>query len=257
MAGGNSINGLLPINRESLEKMESLFHFVTPPNQCGYLPHELASMEYEQVAQLEPREYLDRLEKGWRRFGGMMFRPRCLACNQCRSLRVLVDRFRPNRSQRRNRQRNEGEITLEVGRPSVTEEKLRLYDRFHSYQTVVKNWPDHPAKDVGSYFDSFIDNPYPIEEWRYLIDDRLAGIAYVDPLPRGLSAIYFFYEPSQRHRGLGTWNVLSMIERAAALGIPFVYLGFYVADCASLAYKARFRPHERLDPDGIWREPVD
>jgi leucyl-tRNA---protein transferase len=236
--------------------MESLFHFVTPPSPCGYLPNELASTEYEHVAELKPQEYLARLDQGWRRFGGMMFRPRCLACNQCRSLRVLVDRFRPNRSQRRNKQINAREVELIVGRPSVTEEKLRLYDQFHAYQTNVKNWPAHPAKDAESYVDSFIDNPYPIEEWRYLVDGRLVGVGYVDPLPRGLSAIYFFYEPSQSYRGLGTWNVLSLIERAGLLEIPFVYLGFYVADCPSLAYKARFRPHERLDPDGIWREPL-
>jgi arginine-tRNA-protein transferase len=237
--------------------MESLLHFVTPPSPCGYLPNELASMEYEHVVQLEPREYLERLDKGWRRFGGMMFRPQCSTCNQCRSLRVLVNRFRPNRSQRRNRQSNAGKVELVVDRPSVTEEKLRLYDRFHAHQTSVKNWPAHPAKDAESYFESFIDNPYPIEEWRYLVEGLLVGVGYVDPLPRGLSAIYFFYEPSEGHRGLGTWNVLSLIERAAHQGIPYVYLGFYVADCPSLAYKARFGPHERLDPDGIWREPAD
>src|SRR5258708_18441674 len=115
--------------------MESLFHYVTPPHDCGYLPQELASMEYEYASSLKPHEYLERLDQGWRRFGGMMFRPQCLACNQCRSLRVLVNRFRPNRSQRRNRQINAREVELIVGRPSVTEEKLRLYDRFHAYQT--------------------------------------------------------------------------------------------------------------------------
>ena len=73
-------------------------------------------------------------------------------------------------------------------------------------------------------------------------------------MPEGLSAVYFFYEPGERRRGLGTWNVLSVIERAAALGLPYVYLGYHVAGSASLAYKADYSPHQTLHPDGHWRE---
>jgi len=236
--------------------MESLFHYVTPPHACGYLPQESASMEYEYAADLEPDEYLARLNQGWRRFGGMMFRPQCQACNQCRSLRVLVDRFQPDRSQRRNWKMNEGQFHLEIGQPKATEDKLRLYDRFHGYQESAKNWPAHPTNDVEAYIGSFVNNPYPIEEWRYFQKGQLAGVGYVDALATGLSAVYFFYDPDLRYHGLGTWNVLNLIARAKTLEIRFVYLGFYVAGCSSLAYKARFRPHQRLDPDGVWREPI-
>ncbi len=234
--------------------MESLFRYVTPPGPCGYLPDQTWRFEHEIVGALSPAEYLDRLRRGWRRFGHLLFRPVCAHCTACRSLRVDVARFRPNRSQRRNRRLNERAVRLTAGHPSVTRAKLELYDRYHAYQTDAKGWPAHAPKDAGEYRDAFIDNPIPVEEWSYTLDGRLVGVGYVDRLPGGLSAIYFYYDPAERHRGLGTWNVQCAIDRAAALGLPHVYLGYYVPGSASLAYKASFAPNEVLGPDGRWRE---
>jgi arginyl-tRNA--protein-N-Asp/Glu arginylyltransferase len=237
--------------------MESLFSFVAPPSPCGYLPEQIWSLEYEQFLRISPVEYLQRLREGWRRFGSTLFRPRCPTCTACRSLRVLVDEFQPNRSQRRNRKVNEEEVRLEIGPPAATRSKLRLYDRYHSFQAETKGWPDRPAKDVPSYVEAFIDNPFPTKEYCYYLDYQLVGVGYVDVLPGGMSAIYFYYEPDERRRGLGTWNVLNILDEAAAAHIPHVYLGFYVADCPSLAYKGRFRPHELRSSDGCWRQPDD
>jgi arginine-tRNA-protein transferase len=139
-----------------------------------------------------------------------------------------------------------------VGLPSVTRDKLNLYDRYHAHQTKAKGWPAHSPKDPVEYQDGFVDNPFPIEEWRYFLGPRLVGIGYVDRVPDGLSAVYFFHEPDERPRGLGTWNVLCVIDRAAALGLPYVYLGYYVAGSASLSYKANFGPNQTLEPDGRW-----
>jgi arginine-tRNA-protein transferase len=77
-------------------------------------------------------------------------------------------------------------------------------------------------------------------------------VGYVDALPGALSAIYFYYDPDERRRSLGTFNVLSVLAAAAARGVPYVYLGYYVPGCRSLEYKARFRPYELLE-GGTWR----
>ena len=98
----------------------------------------------------------------------------------------------------------------------------------------------------------WLEVPFPIEEWCYYIGDRLLGVGYVDRLPEGLSAIYFFYDPQESHRSLGTFNVLSILREARTSGVPYVYLGYYVEGCRSLEYKARFRPNEILDTDGTW-----
>jgi arginine-tRNA-protein transferase len=235
--------------------MESLFKFVAPPSPCGYLPDQTWSLEYERLLHILPEEYLQRLNANWRRFGTTLFQPRCPACTACRSLRVKVDQFQPDRSQRRNRRLNQLDIRLRIGEPSVTKAKLLLYDRYHAFQTETKGWPDRPAKDVESYVESFIDNPFPTKEYCYYLGDRLVGVGYVDDLPGGYSAIYFFYDPDQRRRGLGVWNVLSMIEQAATQRIPHVYLGYFVPGCSSMSYKARFQPHEILSPSGHWQRP--
>jgi len=241
--------------------MESLFRYVSAPAACTYLPEQRASLEYEIVTRLSKAEYQQRMLDGWRRFGHMLFRPACAACTACRALRVHAGRFRPDRSQRRARRDNEGAVRMEVGEPSVTDEKLRLYDRFHEHQSATIGWPYHGAKDADSYIDAFVVQPFPVEEWRYYLDDRLVGVGYVDVLPAagerlpgGLSAIYFFYDPDERRRSLGTWNVFCVIAEAARRRLPFAYLGYYVGGCRSLEYKARFVPNQLRDPDGVWRD---
>jgi leucyl-tRNA---protein transferase len=249
--------------------MESLFHYVAAPSPCGYLPDQLWSLEYEYVSAMTPAEYLQRMLEGWRRFGTMLFRPACQTCRACRALRVVVERFRPDRSQRRARKANEGQVTLRIGKPGVSKAKLALYDRYHAFQSEAKGWPQHPAKDAASYVDSFVHHPFPVEEWCYYLGDRLVGVGYVDHLPpvgprkavpaglpaqAGLSAIYFFYDPDQRPRSLGTWNVLSLIDEAARRRLPYVYLGYYVEGCPSMSYKPRFAPNQVRDADGVWRD---
>jgi arginine-tRNA-protein transferase len=243
--------------------MESLFRYTAAPSQCGYLPDQLWSLEYEYVAEMSGPEYLLRMIEGWRHFGNMLFRPACASCRACQPLRIRAQAFRPDRSQRRARKLNEGQVALRIGQPTVTRAKLALYDRYHAAQARTRGWPEHPTKDSAGYADSFVNHPFPVEEWCYYVDDRLVGVGYVDPLPEatepgtqgqeGLSAIYFFYDPDERWRSPGTWNVLSLINETARRGLSYLYLGYYVQGCPSMEYKPRFVPNEVLGPDGVWQ----
>jgi arginyl-tRNA--protein-N-Asp/Glu arginylyltransferase len=244
--------------------MESLFRYTAEPTPCGYLPDQVWSLEYEYVAAMSAAEYLQRMVEGWRRFGNMLFRPACMACRACRPVRVCASEFRADRSQRRVRKANSGVVELRIGEPEVTHEKLELYDRYHAYQSEMKGWPEHPPKEAGSYADSFVFHPFDVEEWCFYVEGRLVGVGYVDYLPdapvelagqqaEGLSAIYFFYDPEERRRSLGTWNVLCLIDVAVRRGLPYVYLGYYVAGCGSMEYKPRFVPNELRGEDGVWR----
>jgi arginine-tRNA-protein transferase len=233
--------------------METLFRYLAPPGRCGYLPDQVWRLEYEHVATITAAEYMERMRQGWRRFGRVLFRPRCRTCTACRSLRVLSDVFQPDRSQRRAWRANE-ETVLRIGPPSVSAVKLALYDRYHADQSNRKGWPLHPAKDAGEYAASFVENPFPTEEWCYYRNERLVGVGYVDVLPGGLSAIYFFYDPQERARSLGTFNVLSILAAAQARHIPHVYLGYYVEGCPSMSYKNRFVPNQVFGPDGRWHD---
>ena len=144
------------------------------------------------------------------------------------------------------------DVTLVIGPPSVSDEKLDLYDRFHAFQAENKSWPEHAPKEESSYAESFVDNPFPTQEWCYYLDGRLIGVGYVDGLPSALSAIYFFYEPDLRQRSLGTLNVLRILREAARQNISYLYMGYYVAGCRSLEYKANFLPNQVVDSVGRW-----
>jgi arginine-tRNA-protein transferase len=232
--------------------MISLMTYTTPLGPCGYLPDQTWRLQYDIVSDMSPLEYQQRLERGWRHFGHALFRPQCPTCRACQSLRVPAARFQPNRSQRRAGKANEGKFRLEIGTPAVSLTKLALHDKFHRYQSFKKGWALHEPKDTDSYAGSFVHNPFSVREWCYYLEDRLVGVGYVDELPESLSAIYFFYDPAERQRSLGTWNVLKIIEYARAHGQAHIYLGYYVKGCRSLEYKANFRPNEMLGPDGHW-----
>lgn len=228
--------------------MRTLFTFVTPAEPCEYLHDRDWRLRYDIVGRLGPDEWMTRLKDGWRRFGFALFRPECPSCRMCESLRVPVATFRPDRSQRRAWKANAGGLTIAIGSPSKSEAKETLLARFQRYQSDTKHWPPHTA----DYDDMFVANPFPTEEWCYYDGDRLLGVGYVDRLPEGLSAIYFYYDPRERHRSLGTFNILSLIAAARERRLPHVYLGYYVRGCRSLEYKARFGPHERLLSNGTW-----
>jgi arginine-tRNA-protein transferase len=222
--------------------------FVSDPAACEYLPEQVWQLRYDVAERLTAAEYSERLQRGWRQFGFVVFRPECPQCRQCQSLRVPVGSFRPSRSQQRAWKVNQGDLRLAIGQPTVSDAHRSLYDRFHHHQSREKGW--RPPEADGA--EAFVDNPFATEEWRYTIGDRLIGVGYVDRLPQALSAIYFYWDPDERTRSLGTYNVLSIIERARTLGTPHVYLGYYVEGCQSLSYKATFQPNEVLGRDGSW-----
>ena len=112
--------------------MRSLFRYVAPPGQCGYLPDQTWRLEYEVVNRLSPSEYMEQMLQGWRRFGNALFHPRCPACTACRSLRIVVERFRPNRSHGRVGKVKREVLHLRTDSPSGSRAKLELYGRYHA-----------------------------------------------------------------------------------------------------------------------------
>jgi arginine-tRNA-protein transferase len=234
------------VNRIALHK--------EPPSPCEYLPSESAQLLYGFAPDLRPSHYIELLKAGWRRMGPVVFRPDCPSCRQCLSLRVPVESFRPSRTQRRIWKSNAREVVLRIGSPSLTPERLQLYDSFHAHGHQTKGWPDrsHESQgESGSGLDLMLRDAFPMEEWSYWLGDRLVGIGYVDALTVGLSAIYFFHDPREHKRSLGSLNILHLIDAAGHRGLPHVYLGYYVKGCRSLEYKARFRPNE-VFRDAAW-----
>ncbi|WNG38476.1 arginyltransferase [Archangium violaceum] len=239
-----------------------LGHSVEPPGPCSYLPDQRSSLEQLVMQGVTAEEYERMLVRGWRRFGPMYFRPACQACMACVSLRIPTETFQPNRSQRRARAAC-AHFRVEVGPPQVDEQRLSLYRTWHAEREQTREWEASPL-GLREYFLQFAF-PHPAAREVAYYDDtaeggpRLVGLGICDEMPHAWSAVYFFYDPTYARYSPGSANVVFQVELARARGIPHVYLGYRVQDCASLRYKGTFRPHELLegrpgpDEDPQWR----
>ncbi|MEM1063225.1 MAG: arginyltransferase, partial [Planctomycetota bacterium] len=220
---------------------------VSPPGRCSYLPQERSRTEYRVLGDVSGERYAEMLSRGWRRQGQVFFRPACPACVRCRSLRVPVATFRPTKSQRRCRNRNEREgVELEVVRPELTATHLALYDAYHEAMHRDRGWDREPA-DPEEYWRSFVAGDFAFaREFRYWRKGTLVGVGYVDVVPRALNSIYFFHDPEWRPLGPGTYSAVKELEYAAAVGCGHVYFGYWIPENASMSYNNRFGPHELM-----------
>jgi len=217
------------------------------PRACSYLPGTRASLDHRLMLDVSPAELDWLLAHGWRRFGPDYFRPACPACSACVPTRLPVADFAATRSQRRARRKATG-LRVTVGPPRVDEERLALYRLWHADREEAREWSPS-ALDADDYAMQFAF-PHPCAREVTLHDDdaggRLVGVSICDEAPEAWSLVYFFYDPAYAERSLGVANVVIGVEIAAARGIPYVYLGYAVAECPSLKYKQAFGPREEL-----------
>ncbi|RLS47882.1 MAG: arginyltransferase [Planctomycetota bacterium] len=225
---------------------------ISPPSPCGYLPDRDWRMEHIRVESISGSEYQSLMEKGWRHFGHWIFRPVCVDCQACKSIRIPAATFKPNRSQRRISKANSGLLEPVFKMPELDENAVDLFDRWHHHQTEKKGWPKHESGNFSSFHDSFVDQPFCVEAWHYYLNKKLVGLGFVDYLPHSLSAVYFCYDPEILPHSPGIWNVLRMVEEAKKRSVPYVYLGYWVEGCAVMEYKRRFGSAEILNPEGQW-----
>ena len=230
--------------------------FVTSPAPCPYLPGKIERKVFTELKGAHAEELNDALGRiGFRRSQTVAYRPSCLDCRACVSVRVVAAEFAPSSTQKRNLKRNGNLIATEC-RPWATSEQFDLLQRYLSQR--------HPgggmaAMDEIDYADmvehtsvsSFvIEYREPSEDGR---PGRLVGACLTDRQGDGLSMIYSFYDPEHEARtGLGNYIILDHIRRAADAGLPYVYLGYWVDGAQRMQYKVRYRPLERLGPEG-WR----
>ncbi|MFN7783301.1 MAG: arginyltransferase [Lysobacterales bacterium] len=218
--------------------------YQTTEHACGYWPERRArDIVLDPDSRVLPAVYPAALAQGFRRSGGHVYRPQCASCMACVPVRIDVAAFLPNRSQRRCLQRN-ADLRLADSPPERSEAVFALYQRYLRSRHA-KGGMDEPRPED---FDGFLSAPWsPTRFLRFQLDDgRLLGVAVCDLLPNGLSAVYTFFEPEERSRGLGTWAILKQVEWARQLGLPHVYLGFWLQGHPKMDYKRRFSGLEQL-----------
>lgn len=189
------------------------------------------------------------MDAGFRRAGRVIYQPICTGCRACLPIRIPVSRFKPDKSQRRIWRRNQ-DLLVTIAAPAITPQKYRLYRK---YQTI---WHASATDEGWEEFEAFLyQSPVNSLEFEYRDPaGRLLAVGICDVCSRSLSSVYFYFDPDEARRSLGTFGALYEIEHARSLGILCYYLGFFVRGCGSMEYKANFRPNELLCPDGTWRE---
>jgi leucyl-tRNA---protein transferase len=228
--------------------------FVTSPNPCPYLPGKLERKVFTELNGAHAAELNDALGRiGFRRSQSVAYRPSCPECSACVSVRVLAEEFRPNTTQKRILKRNR-DVEVTACRPWSTDEQFQLLRRYLAAR--------HPGggmsnMDEMDYADMVEQTPVHSHVVEYREpgggrrQGRLIGACLTDQHADGLSMIYSFYDPGHADRpGLGNFIILDHILRARAAGLPYVYLGYWVRGSQRMAYKARFRPIERLSGNG-------
>jgi arginine-tRNA-protein transferase len=194
-----------------------------------------------------------RLRAGDRRQGLLLYRTACPDCRACEPIRLDVERFTPSKGQRRVWRRGERALTVELGPLEATEEKAALYNRHKLGRGLSKG---EDEIDFDGYRAFLGESCCETFEIRYRHHGQLVGVAITDRSDRALSAVYCYFDPELGHLSPGTYSILKQVELAERWRLRHVYLGLYIRDCASMAYKARFAPHERLGEER-WTEYDD
>jgi leucyl-tRNA---protein transferase len=226
------------------------FFYTTAPLPCPYLPGRTERKIVTELTGPDSEATHDRLSRaGFRRSHNIAYSPVCPGCNACIPIRIVAPEFEPNRTQRKLQKLNADISGFEMP-ARATAEQFALFQR---YQQARHGEGDMAAMGFYDYRAMVEDTPITtgMVEFRDA-QDRLVGACLTDWLSDGLSAVYSFFTPEENRRSLGSWAILWLVARARALGLPYVYLGYWVPESRKMAYKSRFRPSEVL-LGGTWR----
>lgn len=239
--------------RLSIERRNFPQFFITAPSPCPYLPGRVERKVFTHLVGQDARGLNTQLSQGgFRRSQNIAYRPACDGCTACVSVRVPVHTFGLSRSFRRTLRIN-SDIQATVVKSPATNEHYRLFRAYIESRHGDGGMADMTALDFAAMVDdNFVDSR--LIEYRLRDCDNPAGplvaCVLIDILGDGISMIYSFYDPELPRRSLGTYMILDNITRVKRLGLPYLYLGYWVRGSRKMDYKARFLPQERLTPDG-------
>jgi arginine-tRNA-protein transferase len=225
--------------------------YLTAPAPCPYLPDREERKVFTHLIGRRAIALSDTLtQSGFRRSQTIAYRPACETCRRCVSVRVIVRDFAQSRTLRRVQKRN-SDVEVAACPPRATPEQYQLFRAYVGARHYDGGMADMGFADYQMMIeDSHVDTR--IIEYRSRGADRLMACCLSDYLADGLSMVYSFFDPELTSRSLGAFMIVDHMERARALGLEHLYLGYWVEGSPKMDYKSRFLPQERLGMDG-WR----
>jgi arginine-tRNA-protein transferase len=227
-------------------KLQSLRLLLGSSHACGYLPRRNARSAFVDPAfPLDGTLYGALLDQGFRRSGNYAYRPMCQLCRSCRSVRIAVRDFKPDRSQKRCLRANTDLSLQRLARPGP--DHYALYRRY----LMARHPGGGMDPEDAEAFQEFLGCSWGSTEfWDFRRDGELLAVSVVDRIPQGFSAVYTFFAPELPASSLGTYAILRQVEQARLENLPYVYLGYWVQGSEKMDYKQRFRPLEVLQQSG-------
>ncbi len=215
--------------------------YLTTHFECAYIAGERAqNLFIDPQLAIESTAYESLLNQGFRRSGKHIYRPACGTCSACIAMRIPVTEFHPNRSQRRCWRDNQ-DLTVTTLPDQLSDEQLELYRR---YMDSRHSESEMNRIDTPGVVD-FLTSPTQQTEFNeFRCAGRLLAVSVTDVLPRGLSALYTFFDPEARQRGLGNFSILWQINEARQRKLQWLYLGYWIESCRKMNYKRQYLPFE-------------
>jgi arginyl-tRNA--protein-N-Asp/Glu arginylyltransferase len=232
--------------------LHKLQFYVTTPYQCGYLPNKLAQSLIATPHHLvNTNVYNGLIQQGFRRSGKFVYRPHCEHCNACIAVRVVLKDFVPSRSQKRAFKLH-ADLSARILPLGYHQDHFELYAR---YQAARHAEPENfnADKDEAEQYRQFLcmsNVESLMVEFRDAAN-QLKILSVVDIARDGVSAVYTFYDTSDSKSSYGTYSIIWQTEWTKVLNLPYLYLGYWIADSEKMAYKQSFKPQEKLI-DGEW-----
>lgn len=212
-------------------------------DQCPYLKEKLWRQEYFVASELDEEQFQTLLDRRYRRFGAVFFRPCCPDCLKCRPIRIDVHKFTASRSQKRVIRKN-SDTRVKFG---MLEPRRELYDIYVKHSRERFEQESNEEEFIRNFYTPVV----PSFQSEFFIDGKLAGFGILDMSSTGLSSVYYCFDPDYSEYSLGTFSILEEIKESDRLGLQYYYLGYFIPESRKMLYKGRFHPYELL-LDGEW-----
>ena len=227
--------------------------YVTAPQPCPYLEGRMERKLFTALQGDMATRLNDSLSKqGFRRSQNVLYRPSCAECSACMYARINVSKFTPSRSQRRVEKRA-AHLDRRATSPWATEEQYALFREYLDGRHATGGMAD---MDMFEFAAMVEETPIRSRLIEYSDADALHAVCLTDILDDGLSMVYSFFDPELEKLSLGTYVILDHIKIAKELGLPYVYLGYWVPGSPKMGYKAKFEGLE-VYRDGVWNTLVN